>query len=367
MIPAMGVACAAAVAAFGASPWAIGCAALAGAALAGAIRMLTNDSPAALTGACVAALLAVGLVIEQHHLHATGWIAIAALGWTIAELARTTRALPAERAGVVRARSTTEPMPAGDRQLPLAGLADRSAGVRGAAPARASAEPSGRVASRGVRVPSPPAAPAGGDRSRGVHLPLPPTSPVVALLPAIVATVLEPAFASLLVLAGIRMVRAPWQRPRWVVAVPIAGALVVLLALVSGLARGGALGSLATAWYGEPARAIPLATLAHGLGESLGPLVAVTALAGLALVVRALHRGALAELAIVACTGAALLIDLRAGAVGPATLGLAALATGLAVARFAAMIRMPSGQAVLGATCGLLLLVAPAYTALLAR
>ncbi|MEJ7695904.1 MAG: hypothetical protein WKF78_04585 [Candidatus Limnocylindrales bacterium] len=126
-------------------------------------------------------------------------------------------------------------------------------------------------------------------------------------------------------------------------------------------------GTLAHAWYGEPARVMSMAALAHVLGEALGPLVAVTALAGLALVTRALHRGALAELAIVACSFGSLLVDLRAGSIGPATLGLAALATGLAVTRFATMIRMPSGQAVLGATCGLLLLVAPVYTALLAR
>ena len=271
----MGAAAALAVAGFSGTPAQIGCAALAGAAFTAAIRMLTNDSPAALTGAGLAALLAIGLVLEQHHPTATTWLALAAAGWTIAELARTTRATPG--------------------------------------------------------VPA-----------------LPATSPIVALLPAIVAALLEPACAPLLVLAGVRMVTAPWERPRWIVAVPIAGALGV-------------------SWYGAPAHPISAAALAPAGATAVGPLVAVAALAGLALVIRALHRGALAELAILACTVGALLGDLRAGSVGPMSLGLASLTAGLAVARLAAMIRIPSGQAVVGATCGMLLLVAPAYTALLAR
>jgi len=296
VIPAMGVVATVATATFGATPWQLACAGLAGAACAAAIRMLTNDSPAALTAAGLAALLAIGLVLEQHHATATTWLALAATSWTIAELARTTRA-------------TSAPL----------------------APATS-----------------------------------PATSPIVALLPALLAAILEPACASLLVLAGIRMVTAPWQRPRWIVAVPIAGAVVTLLAIVSGPARGGVFGALGNAWYGHAHRISPSA-LASALGAALGPLVAVAALAGLALVARAIHRGALAELAILGCAGGALLVDLRAGSIGPTTLGLAALVSGLAVGRLAGMIRIPSGQAVVGTACGALLLVAPAYTALLAH
>jgi hypothetical protein len=309
----MGAAAALVVAGFSGTPAQIGCAALAGAAFAAAIRMLTNDSPAALTGAGLAALLAVGLVVEQHAPGATTWLALAAAGWTIAELARTTKATSA---------------------VPIATSAQASAATKSA---------------------------------RRAELVLPATSPIVALLPAIVAAVLEPAFASLLVLAGVRMVTAPWDRPRWVVAVPIAGALVVLVAILAGLAGGGVLASLATSWYGTPAHPISPASLATVIATALGPLVAVAALAGLALVIRALHRGALAELAILGCTFGALLTDLRAGSVGPMSLGLSALGAGLAVGRLASMIRIPSGQAVVGTTCGALLLVAPAYTALLAR
>lgn len=333
----MGVAAALAVAAFGATPAQIGCAALAGAAFAAAIRMLTNDSPAALTGAGLAALLAIGLVIEQSHPSATTWLALAAAGWTIAELARTTRASSA---------------------VPVVATGQASSATKSARAIPSESPAQLSFSMKSTRT----------DASRATRkLLLPSTSPIVALLPAIVAALLEPACASLLVLAGIRMMTAPWQRPRWILAVPIAGAVVVLVAIVAGLARSGMFAGLATSWYGEPAHPIAPAALATAVAAALGPLVAVAALAGLALVVRVLHRGALAELAILACTAGALLADLRAGSVGPMSLGLAALAAGLAVGRLAAMIRIPSGQAVVGATCGVLLLVAPAYTALLAH
>jgi hypothetical protein len=58
-----------------------------------------------------------------------------------------------------------------------------------------------------------------------------------------------------------------------------------------------------------------------------------------------------------------MLVDLRAGAPGPATLGLAAALSGLAIARLARMIPIPSGQAIAGATIGALVVVPPAWTA----
>jgi hypothetical protein len=57
------------------------------------------------------------------------------------------------------------------------------------------------------------------------------------------------------------------------------------------------------------------------------------------------------------------LVDLRAGALGVATTGLAALLAGLAIGRFAALIRIPSGQALAGATAGLLVVLPPAWAA----
>ncbi|MEO7734353.1 MAG: hypothetical protein ABIY55_25575, partial [Kofleriaceae bacterium] len=59
--------------------------------------------------------------------------------------------------------------------------------------------------------------------------------------------------------------------------------------------------------------------------------------------------------------------DLRAGALGPATIGLAALLAGLAIVRLAAMIRVPSGQAIAAATIGVLMIVPPTWTAVAHR
>lgn len=188
----------------------------------------------------------------------------------------------------------------------------------------------------------------------------PQASPVVAMLPALAAAILAPSCTPLLVLAGTRLVTAPWRRPRWAIAVPIAGGLAVLLAVIAGAADGGVLGSLGELWYGEPAHALAPAPSLGLLGEALGPLVAVAALAGLAMIVRV----RLANLAIAACVLGALLVDLRAGAPGPLTLGLAALCSGLAVCRLAAMIRLPAGQAIAGITCGALLLLPPVWGAL---
>ncbi|HEX7838414.1 MAG TPA: hypothetical protein VF469_13155, partial [Kofleriaceae bacterium] len=74
-----------------------------------------------------------------------------------------------------------------------------------------------------------------------------------------------------------------------------------------------------------------------------------------------------AELALAAAIAGAILVDLRAASVGPATLGLAAVLAGLAIGRLAAMIRIASGQAIVGATLGLLVLAPPLWTALARR
>ena len=48
--------------------------------------------------------------------------------------------------------------------------------------------------------------------------------------------VLDPSYALLIAIAGARLVTAPWQRPRWIAVVPIAGAGVAILALLAGVA-----------------------------------------------------------------------------------------------------------------------------------
>jgi hypothetical protein len=157
-----------------------------------------------------------------------------------------------------------------------------------------------------------------------------------------------------------RLVTAPWERPRWVPAVPAVGGLAGLLALGAGLAHDGMFARLGVHWFGTAPHAItPVHSLAL-LGDALGPLAAVSALVGLTLMV----RGRLVHVAMTACVIGALLVDLRAGATGPMTLGLAALAAGLALARLAGMIRIPSGQAFAGATCSVLLVLPPMWSAI---
>jgi len=164
----------------------------------------------------------------------------------------------------------------------------------------------------------------------------PTRTPLVALLPAAVAAVLAPAFVVLLPIAATRLpgrVRLPAQ---------IAGGLACLGVLL---------------YAGPPASPDP-AALARALGDALGPLLAVAALGGLVLIARA-------RADVVACVAAVLLADVHAGAVTAPTLGLAALCAGVGIARFAGTIRLASGQAIVAATCGALLLLAPAWLAVL--
>ena len=271
VIPAMGVVCGGAAVALGLSP----VVALAGAALAGVVRVLAGDSPAALSGAVIAPILAVASFAEAGGELGRAALALAAAGWAVTELAR----------------------PAGST-----------------------------------------------------------TSPLVAVLPAAIAGLVDPSFAALVALAGARLITLPWRRPRWVLAVPVAGALALALAVLGGTVWP----ALGARWFGGAAHPVSLAALA---AATLGPLTAVAALAGLA----ALVRPRMAELALAAAIAGAVLVDLRAGAFGPTSIGLAALLSGLAIARLAAMIRVPSGQAVAGATIGVLVVVPPAWMAVAQR
>ena len=272
----MGVASGGAAVALGLSP----VVALSGAALAAVIRVLAGDSPAALTGAVLAPLLAVASFAEAGGAPARVALALAAAGWTVTELAR------------------------------------------------------------------PPGAPAAS------------TSPVLAVLPAAVAGLLDPRFVALVAIAGARLVTVSWQRPRWGVGVLIVGALAIVLAVLAGTAWP----ALGVWWFGA-AHPVSVTVLAGGAGATLGPLTAVATLGGIAVLARPRY----AELALAASIAGAILADLRAGAFGPTSIGLAALLSGLAVGRLAAMIRLPSGQAIVGVTLGALVVIPPAWTAAVQR
>lgn len=192
-----------------------------------------------------------------------------------------------------------------------------------------------------------------------VELARPTTSPLVALLPACVAAALDPSFVPLVPIASARVVTAPWRRPPWALAIPVAGTLVLLLAVLACTASGGALAALGDRWCGAPAASRAPVALAALAADRLGPLVAVAALGGLAVLVRPRH----AEIAVLGCAAGAVLVVFRTGAIGPAIVALAAVAVALAIGRFAAMIRLPAGQAVVAATAGALLVLPPAWTA----
>jgi hypothetical protein len=292
VIPAMGVACGGAAVAAGGSPLV----ALTGMALAAVIRVLAGDSPAALSGAVVAPILAVASFADAGGEPVWAALALAAAGWTVVELARTPGAAA----------------PAGD-------------------------PPDHR----------PDAAPGG---ALG--------SPVVVVAPAVIAAVLDPSYVALVAIAGASLVTRRWRRPRWAAAVPVAGALAIALAVVAGTSWP----ALGARWFGaaaHPVAAGGLAGFAGRVGAALGPLTAVAALAGLASLARARY----AEAAVASAVVGAALVDVRAGALGPASIGLAALLAGLAIGRLAAMIRIPSGQAIAGATIGLIVAAPPAWSA----
>lgn len=191
-----------------------------------------------------------------------------------------------------------------------------------------------------------------------VELARPTTSPLVALLPATIAAILSPAYVALVVIAGSRLVTAPWQRPRWAIGVPIIGALALVLAVIAGVAAHGSLAALADAWCGAPRAPRGLATMLDSAASTLGPVTSVAALAGLPFLLRPRH----AEVAVGTIVLGAWLVSVRTGAVDPAVIGVAALSAGLAVGRLAGMIRLPSGQAVAGATIAALVLAPQAWT-----
>lgn len=282
VIPAMAAIAGAAAMALGMTP----ALALTAAGLAAAIRVLAGNSPAALTGAVIAPLLAVASFAGAGGgVPVRAALALAAAGWTVTELG-----WPADA-------------------------------------------------------------------------PRPASSPLVAVVPAALAGILDPSFAALLAIAGVRLVTAPGRpRTRWVLCAPVAGALALALAGLAGTVWP----ALGAHWFGaaaHPVTASSLAATAEAAADALGPLTAVAALAGLTAVVRARW----AELALAAAVAGAIGVDVRAAAVGPATIGLAGLVAGLAIGRLAAMIRLASGQAIAGATVGALALAAPAWSALAQR
>jgi hypothetical protein len=345
VVPIVGIVAGAVAAVLGARGLELGCAALAAASIVHALRALAGEEPAAIAGAAAGGLLAVVAIVEYgrlaHHGLAVPWLAIAAAAWTFAELARPTATpyvalAPAIAAALLEPAFVALPAIAGAR-LVRPSKEVLEAALR--AQLHVESRPVGQLPLKGVPQSGPVKATASGPvkkprgrESGATAIPKPPR---------------------------------PGLPPRWVIAVPIAGAILVVVAIVAGAARGGSFGSLGRSWFGPRlADAPPLEALAH-LADALGPIAVVAVIGGLAVLAR-VH---LASLAVFSCAIGSVLVDLRAGAPGAATLGLAALCAGVGVTRLAGTIRIRSGQAITAAMCGAILLVPPVWTAaeLLAR
>ena len=189
----------------------------------------------------------------------------------------------------------------------------------------------------------------------------PTASPWPAVVAAAVAGVLDPAYAALVAIAGVQLVATP-VRPRWTIAVPIAGLAIALVAVLAAFAHRGALAQLELAWAGHtPGHGVALATLGRA-GDLLGPLTSVAALAGLALCAARGRVTAVAVVAVVAFAALATLADGAHVAVDPATPIVAALGAGVALGRIAALVRLPIGKTFVAATAGFVLVAVPAWT-----
>jgi hypothetical protein len=190
-------------------------------------------------------------------------------------------------------------------------------------------------------------------------------SPLPALGGALVAGVLDPSYVALLAIAGVRLLLGPWPRPRWALVVPVIGTLAIGIAMLAASAHGGVFAELWQRWAtraGAPKEvplgdtASPLDLFAHA-GDVLGPVAAIAALAGLGVCT---SRGRYAAAATLAVATGALAVDVACGTLGTPTLAIAALGAGVGLARLAATVRWPTGQAFVGATAGFLVVVAPA-------
>ncbi len=183
---------------------------------------------------------------------------------------------------------------------------------------------------------------------------LPTASPLPAVGAALVAAVLDPSYVTLFAVAGVHLVTTPWPRPRWVIAVPIAGVLAVGLAVVAAIAHG----RLWKVWLGHAPHATAMRRTIEHAGDLLGPLTAVAALAGLTICVT---RGRFAVAAVAGVIAGSIAVAFAGAGVGPSIPVVSALGAGVAIGRLAALIRLPMGQSFVGATAGVVMVVVPAY------
>jgi hypothetical protein len=180
-------------------------------------------------------------------------------------------------------------------------------------------------------------------------------SPLPSIGAAVVAGVLDPSFIALVPVVGVRFILGPWSRPRGSIALPILGVLATALAILAGALP---MHDLWRVWAARSGGLHQLDVVAQ-LGDIVGPIVAVAAVAGLATIT---SRGNYAIATVSAIVVGSIAVDLVTGSVGVASLACAAFGAGLGIARLTAMLRWPAGQAAVGAAAGFMMLVAPALT-----
>jgi hypothetical protein len=183
-------------------------------------------------------------------------------------------------------------------------------------------------------------------------------SPLPSIGASLIAGVLDPSYIALVPVVGIRFILGAWSVPRGSVLLPIVGVLATGLAI---LAAAVPIPELWQVWTGNMGFAPshnPL-QLAEHVGEIVGPIAAVAAIAGFGTTA---SRGNYAIASVAAIVIGAVAVDIESGGVGVATLACAAFGAGLGIARLTAMLRWPAGQAAIGAAAGFMMLVAPALT-----
>jgi len=181
----------------------------------------------------------------------------------------------------------------------------------------------------------------------------PDMSPWPAIGAALAAATLDASFVVLIAITGVRFVRGPWPRRPWSIAIPAFGAVAIVVALAAALTRAGMFANLWTLWSGRSGHALPPVLL----GDLLGPIAAVAAVAGLGV---CMSRGRLAAATVAALALGSIGADFASGALGVATPALAAVAAGVAIARLAALVRWPLAQPFVGAAAGFVIVLAAA-------
>lgn len=169
---------------------------------------------------------------------------------------------------------------------------------------------------------------------------------------ALIATTCDPAYAPLIGVAAIHAVGArPTLMRRWIVAVPMVAVLTSLAVIAA--AMFGYRTELLRSWSGAGE-----AMSTDRIADVPGPIAACASVAGLVLCV---VRGRLAAAAVAGVFAMIVVIAVSTAAIPPAVPIVAGLCSGVGLARFAAMIRSPIGQAFVGATTGFILVAAAAW------